>query len=102
MAPLRSSRASRSATAGGDISMARARARCDWRASTESTRSSARSSSSRSAFGVGGAETSVSLARGAELLVICQGPVINPGDVRYSEGYRTYQCKSLHLGFLHL
>src|SRR5258708_40323235 len=93
MAPLRSSRASRSATAGGDISTVRARARWDWRASVASARSKARSSSSTSTFGEDGAATSVSLARGAELVAICQvAHLVNPDRVRYSST-RRYQCK---------
>ena len=68
--PLRSSRASRSATAGGDISICRARARCDCRESAASARSSARSKSSTSTSGLGGGDTSASLANGAGLIVI--------------------------------
>src|SRR5215470_27538 len=93
MAPLRSRRASRSATAGGDISTVRARARWDWRASVASARSNARSSSSTSTLGEDGAATSVSLASGAELVAICQvAHRVNPDPVSYS-ATRTYQCK---------
>src|SRR5712691_9816972 len=93
MAPLRSSRASRSATAGGDISTVRARARWDWRASVASARSSARSSSSTATVGDVGAATSVSLASGAELVAICQvAPLVSRHRVSYSE-IGTYQCK---------
>jgi len=77
MTPLRSRRASLSATAGADISMVRASARCDWRASLASARSNARSKSSTSTFAVVGEETSVSLASGAETESICQ--VAHPG-----------------------
>src|SRR6266700_5403442 len=93
MAPLRSSRASLSATAGGDISTVRARARWDWRASVASARSSARSSSSTVTLGDEGAATSVSLASGAELVAICQvAPLVSRHPVSYSE-IGTYQCK---------
>src|SRR5579859_1557558 len=93
MAPMRSSRASRSATAGGDISTARARARWDWRASVARARSNARSSSSTATFSGEGVATSVSLASGAELVAICQvAPLVSPNHGSYSET-RTYHCK---------
>src|SRR5258707_912013 len=94
MAPTRSSRASRSAIAGGDIPTARASARWDWRASTASARGRGRSRSSTSAFGVEGAATSARCAGAGELMITSGGidclelvakSFVDPGDVAVVE-----------------